>query len=117
MAPRSRHLLQICRRCICTVNSGFDTARLLLCHPSATLTSRTGTPPQPVRHGTALSPSSSDRKALHLYGEFGVRHGEAVTLSSLGDAYLADGHPSAARKAWHRALAIFFRSAGAASVR
>src|ERR1035438_7973594 len=59
MAPRSRHLLQICRRCICTVNSGFDTARLLLCHPSATLTSRTGTPPQPVRHGTALSPSSA----------------------------------------------------------
>jgi DNA-binding SARP family transcriptional activator len=46
--------------------------------------------------------------ALHLYGEFGARHGEADTLSSLGDAYLADGQPGAARKAWHRALAIFF---------
>jgi DNA-binding SARP family transcriptional activator len=48
------------------------------------------------------------QQALHLYRDLGARHGEADTLSCLGDAYLADGHPSGARKAWHHALAIFF---------
>lgn len=45
-------------------------------------------------------------QALDRYRNLGHRYHEADTLSSLGDVYFTDGNTSAARQAWHGALAI-----------
>jgi tetratricopeptide (TPR) repeat protein len=56
------------------------------------------------RHGEAID---FYLRALTLFRDLGHAYQEADTLVKLGDAYVAFGHLSGARDAWHQALDLF----------